>query len=98
MRAPLAWGAPPALVTVDVAHRGTSRWAVLHAMQAGRILLEAFGLHVFVIGDAATGGVTNTQYLLGFGRGLGLSTDLTVEVRLPCTLTQVLDGWVEGRF
>ena len=91
-------GYPRVIVTVDVGCCRVSRQALLRASKAGRALFKEFDLKTLVIGDAASGGVTDAQHLMGFGCNLGLVNPLQVEPGLPRTVRHVLDGGVEGPF
>ncbi len=51
-----------------------------------------------VVGDAATGGTTDAQHLLGLGNDLSSPCIPSVEVELRPMVQNVLDGGVEGRF
>jgi hypothetical protein len=60
--------------------------------------LAAFGLHPLMMADSASGGATNSQHLIGFGRDLGFLVTPSFESGLPCTLWHMLDGSTEGHF
>jgi hypothetical protein len=60
--------------------------------------VQEFGLHPLVVGDAATGGATDTQHLLGLGDNLFSPCVPSVEVGLCWKVQNVLDGGVEGHF
>jgi hypothetical protein len=91
-------GYPRVIVTVDVGRRRVSRQALLRASKAGHALFEEFDLKTLVIGDAASGGATDAQHLMGFWRDLGSVNPPPIEPGLPRTVRHVLDGGVEGPF
>ncbi len=51
-----------------------------------------------VVGDAATGGATDAQHLLGLGDDLSSPCVPSMKVGLRWTVRNALDGGVEGRF
>jgi hypothetical protein len=91
-------GYPRVIVTVDVGHRGVSRQALLRVSKAGHALFEELYLKTLVIGDAASGGATDAQHLMGFGCNLGSVNLPQVEPGLPRMVQHVLDSGVEGPF
>jgi len=91
-------GSKRVIVTIDWIRRAASRSSLQCSLKAGYDLLAAFTLCPLLVVDSASGGATDGQYLLGFGRELGPSVAPAVECGLPRTLRHVLDGGVEGHF
>ena len=86
------------IVTVVWTRRSASRSFLQRSLKAGYDLLAEFTFRPLLVVDSASGGATDGQYLLGFGRDLGSSVAPAVGRGLPRTLRHVLDGGVEGRF
>ncbi len=68
------------------------------AVRGGHVLCQDFDLVPLVVGDAATGGATDAQHFICFGRELTKRSTPVVEAGLRRTVRHVLDGGVEGHF
>ncbi len=85
-------------MTVDFEREVASRPALKRATAEGHTLLQEYGLHPFVISDAATGGATDAQHVINLGNNLLSPSILVVEIGLHRTVRHIIDGGVEGWF
>jgi hypothetical protein len=86
------------IVTVDFERGAASRPALKRATADGHAVLLEHGLRPLVISDAATGGATDAQFVIGLGSDLSSLSMPVVEIGLQRTIRHIIDGGVEGRF
>ncbi len=91
-------GSQRVIVTVEWTRCSASRPRSQRALKAGHALLAAFNLFSLVVADAAYGGATDRQHLIGFGGDLSTTVTPTIKYGLKRMLTHVLNGGTEGWF
>jgi hypothetical protein len=91
-------GSQRVIVTVEWTRHSASRPTSQRALKAGHAPLAVFYLFPLVLADAAYGGATDRQHLIGFGGDLGTTVAPTIEYGLKRMLVHVLDGGTEGQF
>ncbi len=94
---PSIGGSQHVIITVDVDWTGAPCSALQRAVRDGHALCRDFGFVPLVVGNAATGGATDSQHFICFSQELSHCHTPMVEPGLRWTVRHVLDGSVEGR-